>query len=175
MDSREPADLSEPASGSGGRSAQLAASPLVIARPPTERDLAAALSIPEKVRLLSGADSWRTHDCASIGLRPMVTSDGPNGVRGTLKDERHPSACLPSPSAFGATWDRDLVYRVAAALGIEARSKGVDVLLAPTVNLMRTPLGGRGFEFFAEDPALTAGLASAFVRGVQSAGVGATV
>jgi len=105
----------------------------------------------------------------------MVTSDGPNGVRGVTKDERHPSACLPSPSALGATWDVDLVYRVAAALGAEARSKGVDVLLAPTVNLMRTPLGGRGFEFFAEDPVLTAGLASAYVRGVQSAGVGATV
>ena len=105
----------------------------------------------------------------------MVTSDGPNGVRGTTKDERHPSACLPSPSALGATWDADLVYRVAAALGAEARSKGVDVLLAPTVNLMRTPLGGRGFEFFAEDPVLTACLASAYVRGVQSAGVGTTV
>jgi beta-glucosidase len=175
MDSGQPTDASEPAAWSGRSKPQLAPVPLVIARPPTERDLAAALPIPEKVRLLSGADSWRTHGCAPIGLRPMVTSDGPNGVRGTLKDERHPSACLPSPSAFGATWDADLVYRVAAALGTEARSKGVDVLLAPTVNLMRTPLGGRGFEFFAEDPVLTAGLASAYVRGVQSAGVGATV
>lgn len=149
--------------------------PLIIARRPTERDVAAALPVREKVRLLSGADSWRTHDCPSIGLRAMVTSDGPNGVRGTTKDERRPSACLPSPSALGATWDRDLVFRVAAALGAEARSKGVDVLLAPTVNLMRTPLGGRGFEFFAEDPVLTAGLAAEYVRGVQSAGVAATV
>jgi beta-glucosidase len=155
--------------------AAAADAPVVIARRPTERDVAAALSVPEKVRLLSGADSWRTHDCPSIGLRPMVTSDGPNGVRGTTKDERRPSACLPCPSALGATWDGDLVYRVAAALGAEARSKGVDVLLAPTVNLMRTPLGGRGFEFFAEDPVLTAGLAAAYVRGVQSAGVAATV
>jgi len=148
---------------------------LLAARRPTERDLAAGLPVPEKVRLLSGADSWRTHECLPIGLRSMVTSDGPNGVRGTVKDERHPSACLPCPSALGATWDADLVYRVAAALGAEARSKAVDVLLAPTVNLMRTPLGGRGFEFFAEDPALTAGLAAAYVRGVQSAGVAATV
>jgi beta-glucosidase len=172
MDSAEPTDLPGPA---GSASPQPAATALVIARPQTERDLAAALPVPEKVRLLSGADSWRTHDYPSIGLRPMVTSDGPNGVRGTTKDERRPSACLPSPSALGATWDADLVYRVAAALGAEARSKGVDVLLGPTVNLMRTPLGGRGFEFFAEDPVLTAGLASAYVRGVQSAGVGATV
>ena len=147
----------------------------VVARRPTERDVAAALPVPEKVRLLSGADSWRTHDCPSVGLRAMVTSDGPNGVRGTTKDERRPSACLPCPSALGATWDGDLVYRIASALGTEARSKGVDILLAPTVNLMRTPLGGRGFEFFAEDPVLTAGLAAAYVRGVQSAGVAATI
>ena len=149
--------------------------PLVLTRRPTERDLARALPVAEKVRLLSGADSWRTHDSAAIGLRSMLTSDGPNGVRGTRKDERHPSACLPCPSALGATWDARLVYRVAAALGAEARSKGVDILLAPTVNLMRTPLGGRGFEFFAEDPVLTSGLAAAYVRGVQSAGVAATV
>jgi beta-glucosidase len=96
-------------------------------------------------------------------------------VRGTTKDERKPSACLPCPSALGATWDTELVYSLAVALGIEARSKGVDVLLAPTVNLMRTPLGGRGFECFAEDPVLTARIASAYVRGVQHAGVAATV
>ncbi len=164
-----------PEVASAGSSPQQAAPPLVSAGRPTERDLAAALPVAEKVRLLSGADSWRTHDCPSIGLRQMVTSDGPNGVRGTIKDERHPSACLPSPSALGATWDEDVIYRIAAALGTEARSKGVDVLLGPTINLMRTPLGGRGFEFFAEDPVLTAVLASAYVRGVQSAGVGATV
>ena len=129
----------------------------------------------EKVRLLTGADSWRTYGNATIGLRPMVTSDGPAGVRGTVRDERHPSASLPCPSALGATWDDELVGRLATALGLEARSKGVDILLAPTVNLMRTPLGGRGFEFFAEDPVLTACLAAAYVRGVQRAGVAATV
>ena len=141
----------------------------------TERELAGLLSVADKVRLLTGADSWRTHGCEAIGLRQMVTSDGPAGVRGTTKDEREPSASLPCPAALGATWDADLVYRLAAALGAEAVAKGVDVLLAPTVNLMRTPLGGRGFECFAEDPVLTARLASAYVRGVQSAGVAATV
>jgi beta-glucosidase len=140
-----------------------------------ERGLVAGLSLAEKVKLLTGADSWRTHECQAIGLRPMVTSDGPSGVRGTTKDERSPSACLPCPSALGATWDPQLVYELAAALGAEARSKGVDVLLAPTVNLVRSPLGGRGFEFFAEDPVLTARLAVAYVRGVQSASVAATV
>jgi len=139
------------------------------------RSLVARLTLAEKVQLLTGADSWRTHECPAIGLRSMVTSDGPAGVRGTTKDERRPSACLPCPSALGATWDPDLVYQLAAELGAEARSKGVDVLLAPTVNLMRSPLGGRGFEFFAEDPVLTAVLAVSYVRGVQSAGVAATV
>ncbi len=132
------------------------------------------LTVPEKVLLLTGADNWRTHGADALGLRPMITSDGPAGVRGVVLDERHPSSSLPCPSALGATWDPGLVGEVAAALGREARGKGVDVLLAPTVNLMRTPLGGRGFECFAEDPVLTARLAVAFVRGVQSAGVAAT-
>jgi len=138
-------------------------------------ELVSALPVPAKAHLLTGADSWRTPACDAIGLRAMVTSDGPAGVRGTTKDERKPSACLPCPSALGATWDEALVHELAAALGAEARSKGVDVLLAPTVNLVRTPLGGRGFECFAEDPVLTARLASAYVRGVQQAGVAATV
>lgn len=149
--------------------------PVLPADGASERSLVARLSLAEKIQLLTGADSWRTHEWPAIGLRSMVTSDGPAGVRGTTKDERSPSACLPCPSALGATWDAQLVYRLAAALGAEARSKGVDVLLAPTVNLMRSPLGGRGFEFFAEDPVLTAVLAVGYVRGVQSAGVAATV
>ncbi|HYB85844.1 MAG TPA: glycoside hydrolase family 3 C-terminal domain-containing protein, partial [Streptosporangiaceae bacterium] len=90
-------------------------------------------------------------------------------------DERHPSTCLPCSSAAGATWDTDLITELAAALGAEARGKGVDVLLAPTINLMRTPLGGRGFECFSEDPVLTARMAVAFITGLQSAGVAATV
>ena len=141
----------------------------------TDATLVAALSVAEKALLLTGADSWRTQGAAALGLRPMTTSDGPAGARGVIKDERFPSSSLPCPSALGATWDTGLVREVAAALGAEARSKGVDVLLAPTINLMRTPLGGRGFECFAEDPVLTAGIAVAYVRGLQSAGVAATV
>jgi beta-glucosidase len=155
-----------------GRAAAAAELPAQLA---ALRPLLAALPVAAKVALLTGADSWRTHACPAIGLRPMVTSDGPAGVRGTTKDERKPSASMPCPAALGATWDAELVHRVALALGAEARSKGVDILLAPTVNLMRTPLGGRGFEFFAEDPVLTAVLATAYVRGVQDAGVAATV
>ena len=79
-------------------------------------------------------------------------SDGPAGVRGVTMDDRNPSASLPCPSALGATWDRELVRELAAALGAEARGKGIDVLLAPTINLMRTPLGGRGFECVRRGP-----------------------
>jgi len=140
-----------------------------------ERSQLAALPLEDKIRLLTGADSWRIPGCDALGLRPMTTSDGPSGVRGTTLDESNPSSCLPCPSALGATWDPGLVRELAAALGTEARSKGVDILLAPTINLMRTPLAGRGFECFSEDPELTARIAVAYVTGVQSAGVAATV
>jgi beta-glucosidase len=137
--------------------------------------LVAGLPVLDKVLLLTGADSWCTQGADALGPRPMITSDGPAGVRGVVLDERHPSSSLPCPSALGATWDPGLVGELAAALGAEARAKGVDVLLAPTINLMRTPLGGRVFECFAEDPVLTARLGVAFVRGVQSAGVAGCV
>src|SRR5579859_1307201 len=140
-----------------------------------ERSQLAALPLDDKVALLTGADSWRIPGCEALGLRPMVTSDGPSGVRGTTLDESNPSSCLPCPSALGATWDVELVRELAAALGAEARGKGVDILLAPTINIMRTPLSGRGFECFSEDPELTARIAVAYVTGVQSAGVAATV
>ena len=140
-----------------------------------ERGLLAALALEEKVRLLTGADNWRTRSLPAIGLRPMVVSDGPAGVRGTTMDERNPASSLPSPSALGATWDPALVQALAAALGTEARSKGIDILLAPTINLMRTPLGGRGFESFGEDPVLTARMAVAYVRGLHQAGAAAAV
>ena len=140
-----------------------------------ERGLLAALALDDKVRLLTGADNWRTCPLPAIGLRAMVVSDGPAGVRGITMDERNPAASLPCPSALGATWDPALVQALAAALGAEARSKGVDVLLAPTINVMRTPLGGRGFESFGEDPVLIARIAVAFVRGLHQAGAAAAV
>src|ERR1700758_5061428 len=83
----------------------------------SERILVARLSLAEKVQLLTGADSWRTYEVPAIGLRSMVTSDGPSGVRGLTKDERSPSACLPCPSALGATWDPQLVYRLGGGAG----------------------------------------------------------
>ncbi|WP_437895387.1 beta-glucosidase [Sorangium sp. So ce124] len=137
-------------------------------------DALAALSLEQKVRLLTGADFWSTHPEPAIGLRRMVVSDGPVGVRGERWDERDPSVCLPSSTALAATWDEGLLERVGAALASEARRKGVDVVLGPTVNLHRSPLGGRHFECFSEDPLLTGRLGAAYVRGLQAHGVGAT-
>jgi len=139
-----------------------------------ESRLVARLSLEQKVRLLTGADGWSLYAESAVGLRPLIFSDGPAGVRGTRFDSADPSTSLPCPVAIAATWDVDLVERLTAALGKEARSKGIDVILAPTINIIRTPLSGRGFECFSEDPLLTSRIAVAYVRGLQSAGVGAT-
>ncbi|WP_037494821.1 beta-glucosidase [Solirubrobacter soli] len=133
------------------------------------------LTLEQKVRLLTGADFWSLHDEPAIGLRSIVVSDGPAGVRGRVWDEREPSANVPSPTALAATWDAARVERMGRLLAFEARRKGVDVLLAPTVNLHRSPLGGRVFECFSEDPYLTGAIGAAYVRGLQEEGVGATV
>src|SRR5215212_3892541 len=138
-------------------------------------ELLASLSLQQKVRLLTGADFWSLHDEPAIGLRSIVTSDGPAGVRGRLWDERDPSANVPSPTALAATWDVERVERLGRLLAFEARRKGVDVLLAPTVNLHRSPLGGRVFECFSEDPLLTGWIGAAYVHGLQDEGVAATV
>ena len=132
------------------------------------------LSLEEKASLIQGADFWTTVPLPSIGLRAMTLSDGPAGVRGPRWDEREPSLNLPSGSALGASWDVDLAYRYGAAAASEARRKDVDVVLGPTINLHRSPLGGRHFECFSEDPELTAGLAAAYVAGLQDNGVAAT-
>ncbi|MET9409764.1 glycoside hydrolase family 3 C-terminal domain-containing protein [Streptomyces sp. NPDC002935] len=132
------------------------------------------LTLREKVRLLTGATTWRTWAEPALGLREMVLSDGPAGVRGQSWDERDPSLLLPSASALGATWDEELVERLGGLLAVEARRKGVDVVLAPTLNLHRSPLGGRHFECFSEDPELTGRTGAALVRGIQAHGVAAT-
>lgn len=140
-----------------------------------ESSLVAGLNLEQKVRLLTGADSWTLYGESLVGLRPLVVSDGPAGVRGTRFDPARPSSSLPCPIALAATWDVPLVHDVALALGRETRARGVDVLLAPTVNIVRTPLNGRGFECFSEDPVLSARMAVAYVRGVQEASVAAAV
>ncbi|WP_405825158.1 glycoside hydrolase family 3 C-terminal domain-containing protein [Streptomyces sp. NBC_00838] len=132
------------------------------------------LDIGQKVRLLTGASNWRTYAEPAVGLRPVTMSDGPAGVRGETWDERRTSLVLPSPTALAASWDEELVRELGGLLAAEARRKGVQVLLAPTLNLHRSPLGGRHFECFSEDPLLTARTGVAFVKGVQEGGVAAT-
>ncbi|WP_041993587.1 glycoside hydrolase family 3 C-terminal domain-containing protein [Streptomyces sp. AcH 505] len=132
------------------------------------------LDLAQKVRLLTGASNWRTHAEPAVGLRPLAFSDGPAGVRGDAWDERDTSLVLPSPTAVGAAWDDELATALGALLAAEARRKSIDVLLAPTLNLHRSPLGGRHFECFSEDPLLTGRIGAALIRGIQSGGVAAT-
>jgi len=137
-------------------------------------ELLGRLTLEEKVLLLTGRDFWTTAPIEKIGLRRILVSDGPSGVRGEVWDERSPSLNLPSSTALGAAWDPDIARRYGNVAAVEARRKGVDVVLGPTINLHRSPLGGRHFEAFSEDPHLTAKLAAAYVEGVQENGVGAT-
>ncbi|MEW2188741.1 glycoside hydrolase family 3 protein [Streptomyces microflavus] len=135
----------------------------------------AALGLDDKTRLLAGQDLWSLPALPAIGLRSLVMSDGPIGVRGVRWTAADPSVALPSPTALAATWDPELARRAGRLLAQEARRKGVHVLLAPTVNLHRTPLGGRHFEAYSEDPYLTGEIGTGYVRGVQDGGVATTV
>ncbi|SMG19010.1 beta-glucosidase family protein [Agreia pratensis] len=137
-------------------------------------ELLAKLTLEEKVLVLTGHDFWATWPIEKIGLRRILVSDGPSGVRGEVWDERSPSLNLPSATALGSSWDAAIARRYGNVAAVEARRKGVDVVLGPTINLHRSPLGGRHFEAFSEDPILTADLAAAYVEGLQENGVGAT-
>ena len=136
----------------------------------------AALSLDDKCRLVAGQTTWRTQAFPEAGIPQLKMSDGPNGVRG----EGHggagtPGVVMPSGITTGATWDPELVAELGALVGTEAIRKGAHIVLGPTVNLHRTPVGGRTFECYSEDPELTGALASAWVRGVQSHDVAVTV
>ncbi|MET9434344.1 glycoside hydrolase family 3 C-terminal domain-containing protein [Streptomyces sp. NPDC006551] len=135
----------------------------------------ARLDLDTKTRLLAGQDMWSLPALPEIGLRSLVMSDGPIGVRGVRWTADDPSVALPSPTALAAAWDPALARRAGRLLAQEARRKGVHVLLAPTVNLHRTPLGGRHFEAYSEDPYLTGEIGTGYVQGVQDGGVGTTV
>src|SRR3954470_6338144 len=134
---------------------------------PELADLVGRLSLGRKGQGLPGRDVWSPWPLEEIGLRSMLVSDGPSGVRGERWDERDPSLNLPSATALSSSWDPALARRYGNVAAVEARRKGVDVLLGPTINLHRSPLGGRHFEAFSEDPVLTAELAAAYVTGVQ--------
>lgn len=136
-------------------------------------DEIAKMSLDQKIALLSGKDFWHTVAIDDIGLGSMRLSDGPAGVRGESFDERKPSISLPSASTLSSTWDEGLAHQFGEVAASEAIDKEVQVVLGPTINLHRSPLGGRHFEAYSEDPLLTGKLASAFVRGVQSREIGA--
>ena len=134
------------------------------------------LTLDERAALTAGAGFWSTVAVERVGLPAVILSDGPNGVRGPHFPGTGPAAvCLPCGTAIAATWNPQLVEQAAELLGGQARDRGVGVLLAPTVNLHRSPLAGRNFECYSEDPLLAGKIAAAFVRGVQSRGVITTV
>ncbi|MDR2896092.1 MAG: glycoside hydrolase family 3 C-terminal domain-containing protein [Propionibacteriaceae bacterium] len=133
------------------------------------------LSVEDKARLLTGKTAWRTYAQPALGLRELVMSDGPVGVRGTGESSDERSACLPNPSAMAACWDPELARRIGEWFARQARAHGVDIVLAPVVNLQRTPVGGRHFEALSEDPLLTADLAEAWIEGLQALGVAACI
>jgi len=138
------------------------------------------LGVEEKAALCVGASAWTTVPLAARGVGAVRMSDGPHGVRFVADEqaavqESLAATCFPTAVALASTWNVDLVRDVAAALGAEAAALGVHVLLGPGVNIKRTPLGGRNFEYLSEDPYLAGELAVAWIEGLQSQGVGASL
>lgn len=138
------------------------------------------LTLEERVQLLAGESHWKTHAAPSADIPSLFLSDGPHGLRKQegAQDcmgiaESRPATCFPTASALACSFDPELVERVGAAIGEEARRQGVDVVLGPGVNIKRHPLCGRNFEYFSEDPVVSGELGAAMVRGIQSRGVGA--
>lgn len=142
---------------------------------PAFDDLIAQLTREEKVALMAGTDTWRTVAVPRLGIPALKMTDGPNGARGDAFKAGLKAAVFPVGIVLAQTWNTALIERVGAAIAQEAITKGAQVLLAPTVNIHRSPLGGRNFESFSEDPYLTSRMAVAYIRGVQGQGVAATV
>ncbi len=136
-----------------------------------------AMTLEEKVSLLAGASTWSTASIERLGIPAIKVSDGPNGARGAgnFAGGTVTSACFPVGIALASTWNPELIEQVGQALGEEAQTKGAQMLLAPTVNMHRSPLSGRNFECYSEDPYLAARIAVAYIQGLQSRNVGATV
>ena len=133
------------------------------------------LNLDKKISLTAGIDFWHTAAVPRLKVPSLRLSDGPNGVRGTRFFNGVPAGCLPCATALGATFDTDLLHSVGRFLGEEAKAKGAHVLLGPTINIQRSPLGGRGFESFSEDPVLSGTLAGTYCQGVQDDNIIATV
>jgi beta-glucosidase len=141
-----------------------------------------ALTLQEKASLCLGSDFWHTTPVPRLGIPAILVSDGPHGLRRPAGDADHvgisgsvPATCFPTASAVGSSWDPELARRIGQAIGAEARDQGVSVVLGPGINIKRSPLCGRNFEYFSEDPLLSGVLGAAMVDGIQSQGVGASV
>ncbi|GIF45973.1 beta-glucosidase [Asanoa ferruginea] len=137
------------------------------------RKLAESLDLPAKVRLLTGASVFTLAPEPAVGLGEVRMSDGPTGVRGLTFAGGPVVALLPNATLLASAWSADTAYEVGRLLAEEAMAQGIHVVLGPTINLHRSPLGGRLFEAYSEDPLLTGKLAAAYVRGMQDSGVGA--
>jgi beta-glucosidase len=140
--------------------------------------LISQMNIEEKISMIAGIDSWHTRDIQHLGIPSIKVTDGPHGDR-TIADndpqKTLPATSFPTGVAMGATWNPELIYRVGQALAEETRERGCAILLGPCVNIHRSPLGGRNFESFSEDPYLSSRITVSYIKGVQSRKVGASV
>ncbi|MDR1615953.1 MAG: glycoside hydrolase family 3 C-terminal domain-containing protein [Syntrophomonadaceae bacterium] len=145
------------------------------------KELAARMTAAEKAGLVSGAGMWETRGCERLGLKKIDMSDGPHGIRKQLDysdiavDESVKTVCFPSGSCVSGSWDEDTLFKMGEALGNNAKTHDISLLLGPGTNIKRSPLCGRNFEYFSEDPCLSGKLAAAYIRGVQSTGISACV
>ncbi len=135
------------------------------------------LTLEEKASLCSLKNYWQTQDIERLGIPSITLTDGPYGVIRRLSSfsDVIPATCFPASSALSSSWDIDLIYSVAKAIGEECQTVDVQILLAPTMNIQRSPLGGRNFEYYSEDPVLSGEIAAAFILGLQSEGIGACI
>ena len=136
------------------------------------------MTLEEKVSLCSGKDWWNTKAIDRLGIPSITLTDGPHGLRKQMGEkffESVPSTCFPTGSALASSWDRKLLEKVGTALGEECQAENISILLGPSVNIKRSPLCGRNFEYYSEDPYLSSELAASYIRGVQSQGVGASI
>jgi beta-glucosidase len=140
----------------------------------------AAMTLDEKAALVTGASAWTTTPIERLGVPQLLMSDGPHGVRRVpdvhaLGAQSLPATCFPTASALASSWDVDLIHQMGQALAAEALALDVGLLLGPGVNMKRSPLGGRNFEYFSEDPFLAGEMAASLIEGMQSKGVGASL
>ena len=145
-----------------------------------ERDiksLIAQMTLEEKASLCSGLDNWHTKPIERLGIPSIRMSDGPHGLRKEVPNQQTsvPSTCFPTAVTTASSWDRELIKQMGQALAQECQAEEVDIILGPAINIKRSPLCGRNFEYFSEDPYLSSQLATAYIQAVQSMGVGTSL